>query len=91
LVALAALAWVVTVQQAREMGIGPGTMGMALPEFLLLWVVIMAAMMFLSVAPVTWVRSIRIDEGDRHFYVAPERRSLIAGFLIEPKVDRSLR
>jgi hypothetical protein len=51
----------------------------------------MAAMMFLSVAPVTWVRSIRIDEGDRHFYVAPERRSLIAGFLIEPKVDRSLR
>jgi predicted metal-binding membrane protein len=82
LVALAVLAWVVTVQQAREMGIGPGTMGMALPAFLLLWVVMMAAMMFPSVAPVavTWVRSIRSNEtgGRRTFRLA----TFVAGYLI---------
>jgi predicted metal-binding membrane protein len=82
LVALATLAWVVTVQQAREMGIGPGTMGMALPAFLVLWVVMMAAMMFPSVAPVavTWVRSIRANEtgGRRAYRIA----SFVAGYLI---------
>jgi predicted metal-binding membrane protein len=61
LVALAALAWVVTVRQANGMGVGPGTMGLALPLFLLLWVVMMAAMMFPSVAPIAilWTRVIR--------------------------------
>ncbi|MFJ8082909.1 DUF2182 domain-containing protein [Streptomyces sp. NPDC096205] len=53
-------AWVLTVGQARDMGVGPGTMGMALPLFLLLWVTMMAAMMLPSMAPValTWVRGI---------------------------------
>lgn len=53
-------AWVLTVAQARAMGVGPGTMGTALPLFLLLWVTMMAAMMLPSVAPaaVTWVRGI---------------------------------
>ncbi len=57
---IAALAWIVTVEQARDMGTEPGTVGLALPLFLLLWVVMMAAMMLPSVAPVavTWVRSI---------------------------------
>ncbi|MFI6150730.1 DUF2182 domain-containing protein [Streptomyces sp. NPDC051109] len=57
---LAALAWALTVAQYREMGTGSGTMGMALSPFLLLWVVMMAAMMLPSVAPVavTWVRAI---------------------------------
>lgn len=57
---LAALAWVLTVGQARHMGMEPGTMGLALPLFLLLWVVMMAAMMLPSVAPVaiTWVHGI---------------------------------
>jgi len=61
LVALAALAWVVTVRQADGMGVGPGTMGLALPLFLLLWVVMMTAMMFPSVAPIAilWTRAIR--------------------------------
>lgn len=61
LVALAALAWVVTINQARGMGVGPGTMGLALPLFLAMWVAMMAAMMFPSVAPVAilWSRSIR--------------------------------
>jgi len=42
------------------MGNGPGTMGLALPVFLGLWVLMMAAMMLPSVAPVAvlWTRSI---------------------------------
>ena len=57
---LAAVAWVVTVVLARDMGNGPGTMGLALLPFLGLWVVMMAAMMLPSVAPVAvlWTRLI---------------------------------
>ena len=42
------------------MGIGSGTMGLALPLFLAFWVAMMAAMMFPSVAPVAilWTRTI---------------------------------
>jgi predicted metal-binding membrane protein len=58
--ALAAVAWAVTVLLARQMGNGPGTMGLALAPFLGLWVVMMAAMMLPSVAPVAvlWTRLI---------------------------------
>jgi predicted metal-binding membrane protein len=58
--ALAAVAWAVTVMLARTMGNGPGTMGLALLPFLGLWVVMMAAMMLPSVAPVVvlWTRLI---------------------------------
>jgi predicted metal-binding membrane protein len=58
--ALAAVAWAVTVMLARKMGNGPGTMGLALAPFLGLWVVMMAAMMLPSVAPVAvlWTRLI---------------------------------
>lgn len=57
---LAAIAWAVTVMLARSMGNGPGTMGLALLPFLGLWVVMMAAMMLPSVAPVAvlWTRLI---------------------------------
>ncbi|WP_411057725.1 DUF2182 domain-containing protein [Streptomyces sp. E11-3] len=58
---LAVLAWVLVVGQADgSMDMGPGTMGLGLPLFLLLWVIMMIAMMFPSVAPVavTWVRAI---------------------------------
>ena len=60
LAALAAVAWAITVAQARSMGNGPGTMGLALLPFLGLWVVMMAAMMLPSVAPVAvlWTRLI---------------------------------
>ncbi|AQS68502.1 DUF2182 domain-containing protein [Streptomyces pactum] len=60
MVLIAALAWVLTIAQSRDMGMGPGTMGLALPLFLALWVVMMAAMMLPSVAPVaiTWARAI---------------------------------
>jgi predicted metal-binding membrane protein len=57
---LAAAAWLVTFILARTMGNGPGTMGLALLPFLGLWVVMMAAMMLPSVAPVgvLWTRLI---------------------------------
>ncbi|MEU6682992.1 DUF2182 domain-containing protein [Streptomyces sp. NPDC046832] len=60
-VLIAVPAWVLTVGQARDMGVEPGTMGLALPLFLLLWVTMMAAMMLPSMAPValTWVRGLR--------------------------------
>ncbi|WP_328967451.1 DUF2182 domain-containing protein [Streptomyces sp. NBC_00239] len=60
MVLIAALAWVLTVGQSRHTEMEPGTMGLALPLFLLLWVVMMAAMMLPSVAPVaiTWVQGI---------------------------------
>ncbi|WP_282700584.1 DUF2182 domain-containing protein [Streptomyces sp. CC219B] len=53
-------AWALTIGQAQDMGVEPGTMGMALPLFLVLWVTMMAAMMLPSMAPValTWVRGI---------------------------------
>jgi predicted metal-binding membrane protein len=58
--ALAAAAWAVTVVLARNMGNGPGTMGLALLPFLGLWIVMMAAMMLPSVTPVVvlWARLI---------------------------------
>jgi predicted metal-binding membrane protein len=60
LAALAAVAWAVTLMLVRAMGNGPGTMGLALLPFLGLWVVMMAAMMLPSVAPVAvlWTRLI---------------------------------
>ncbi|MFJ2925437.1 DUF2182 domain-containing protein [Streptomyces massasporeus] len=59
-VLIAVPAWALTIGQARDMGVEPGTMGMALPLFLLLWVTMMAAMMLPSMAPVaiTWARGI---------------------------------
>ncbi|MEV7795898.1 DUF2182 domain-containing protein [Streptomyces sp. NPDC087512] len=60
IVLIAVPAWILTVGQARDMGVEPGTMGMAIPLFLVLWVTMMAAMMLPSMAPValTWVRGI---------------------------------
>ncbi|WP_189184620.1 DUF2182 domain-containing protein [Streptomyces albiflavescens] len=60
LLLLALLAWLLVVEQADGMELGPGTMGLDLPLFLLLWVIMMIAMMFPSVAPVaiTWARAI---------------------------------
>src|SRR6266567_7280280 len=60
LITVAAGAWAITVIWARTMGNGPGTMGLALLPFLGLWVLMMAAMMLPSVAPVAvlWTRLI---------------------------------
>ncbi|GAA4908085.1 DUF2182 domain-containing protein [Streptomyces coeruleoprunus] len=58
MVLLAALAWLVTVAQADAMD--HGAMAPPLGLFLVLWVTMMVAMMFPSVAPVaiTWARAI---------------------------------
>ena len=49
----AALAWLGTVSWIRteDMGAMPGTMGMSLASFTLMWGLMMAAMMLPSVAP----------------------------------------
>ncbi|MEU0270344.1 DUF2182 domain-containing protein [Streptomyces sp. NPDC006307] len=82
LVLIAVLAWVLTVGQARHMGVEPGTMGMALPRFLLLWLLMMAAMMLPSVAPVavTWARGIvRQSTGVTR---AARTTAFVAGYLL---------
>jgi len=43
--------WFLVIRQAQRMGVGPGTMGMALPVFLAMWVGMMTAMMLPSIAP----------------------------------------
>jgi predicted metal-binding membrane protein len=62
LLLLALLAWICTILQARAMGNGSGTMGMPVGAFLLMWIVMMAAMMFPAVAPVAilWSRGIAL-------------------------------
>jgi predicted metal-binding membrane protein len=82
LVILAVAAWFVTIAQARGMGIGPGTMGMDLPIFVGTWVVMMAAMMFPSVAPVAilWTRAIyRKETGGAR---ARRISEFVAGYLM---------
>ena len=82
IVLVAALAWVITVAQARHMGIAPGTMGMALPLFLVLWVLMMAAMMLPSVAPVavTWAKGIARQSTGR--VRAVRTSEFIGGYLL---------
>jgi predicted metal-binding membrane protein len=74
---VAAVAWTATVTCAGPMGIGPGTMGLSLVPFLVVWVVMMAAMMFPSVAPmaVVWIRSVAARP------TTPKRVGGIASFL----------
>lgn len=47
----AAFAWVGTVIWAQEMGVMPGTMGMTLIAFVVMWTLMMAAMMLPSAMP----------------------------------------
>src|SRR6266498_5529966 len=81
---LAALAWVITLRQARGMGVGPGTMGMALPLFLAMWVAMMAAMMFPSVAPVAvlWVRAITRGADSTPHQRAFRLGAFLSGYLV---------
>jgi predicted metal-binding membrane protein len=82
LVALAILAWVVTIRQARGMGIGPGTMGMGFPLFIAMWLAMMTGMMFPSVAPIAilWARSIAKRSGglERAYRIS----FFVAGYLV---------
>jgi predicted metal-binding membrane protein len=82
LLLLAVLAWVVTVRQASGMGIAAGTMNSQLPLFLAMWVTMMAAMMFPSVAPtaILWARS--ITRGSTGAVRAWRTTSFLSGYLI---------
>jgi predicted metal-binding membrane protein len=64
LLALAAIAWAATGDQMSGMDAGPGTDPGTLGFFLGVWVVMMAAMMFPSIAPMV-VMHARIQEGRR--------------------------
>ncbi|MFI5035112.1 MAG: DUF2182 domain-containing protein [Acidimicrobiales bacterium] len=61
-----------TITWAGSMGVGAGTMGLPFGAFLVVWAIMMAAMMFPSVAPmaIVWIRSV----GAR-----PNRRGRITG------------
>jgi predicted metal-binding membrane protein len=62
LLLLAAIAWLVTSDQMAGMDAGPGTDPGTLGFFIAVWVVMMAAMMFPSIAPMV-VMHVRIQEG----------------------------
>jgi predicted metal-binding membrane protein len=47
----AAVAWVITIAIARDMGVMPGTMGLGIGAFLGVWALMMSAMMLPSIAP----------------------------------------
>jgi predicted metal-binding membrane protein len=63
LLAAATVAWAITIRAAQRMGNGAGTMGLGLGGFLGLWVVMMAAMMLPSVAPIgsMYLRGVRMQ------------------------------
>jgi predicted metal-binding membrane protein len=82
LLLVAVLAWVVTVDQSRGMGVGPGTMGLALVPFLALWIVMMAAMMFPSVAPVAILWSNVIRGKSDGWHRVWRLSSFIAGYIV---------
>ena len=48
---LGGVAWLVAANEARDMGVGPGTMGMTFPFFIGMWVSMMAAMMLPAIGP----------------------------------------
>ena len=77
LLGLAALAWAAVIAYARDMGNGPGTMGLSLREFIPMWGGMMAAMMLPAVAPVAilYARTIQTNRGVR-------LASFVAGYLV---------
>jgi predicted metal-binding membrane protein len=64
LLALAAVAWLVTDTRMAEMDMGPGTDPCTLGFWITAWVVMMAAMMFPSIAPMV-LMYVRIQQGNR--------------------------
>jgi predicted metal-binding membrane protein len=84
LVGLAALAWWSTGVRMAGMDAGPGTDPGALGFFITTWVVMMAAMMFPSIAPMTLMYA-RIENGRRARAAAAGRGAIgffVAGYLL---------
>jgi len=79
---LASGAWAVTLVLARTMGNGPGTMGLALLPFLGLWVLMMAAMMLPSVAPVAVLWTRLITAASTGFGRAARMSLFLSGYLL---------
>ena len=79
LVTTAALAWVVTIAWVRveDMGAMPGTMGMSLASFTMMWGLMMAAMMLPSIAPF-----IRTYQGTVVEHRAGRLTALAGGYLL---------
>ena len=78
------VAWVITGDQMAGMDAGPGTDPGTLGFFIGVWVVMMAAMMFPSIAPMV-VMHVRIQEGrrERGQPVAVGATALfVAGYLV---------
>lgn len=76
LLILAAAAWAATVTAARGMAGMTGTMGLGLAAFVPLWILMMAAMMFPSVAPTAALYA-KTVQGNRSARIA----GLVAGYL----------
>jgi predicted metal-binding membrane protein len=81
LLAIAAVAWTVTVRDALAMGNGPGTMGRDLAGFLVLWTAMMAAMMLPSVAPVGSMYLGMLRDSSAGAVRAVRVGALVAGYL----------
>lgn len=78
----AAFAWSVTVSDARQMGNMPGTMGMALPAFALMWTIMMAAMMLPSVAPLASLYATAVRHRSSPVNAALRLTGLVLGYLL---------
>jgi predicted metal-binding membrane protein len=84
LVVLAAIAWALTGDRMAGMNAGPGTDPGALGFFVTAWVVMMAAMMFPSIAPMVLMYA-RLQEGRRERGMdAPlgATATFVAGYLV---------
>ena len=84
LLALAALAWLVVARRMAGMDAGPGTDPGALGFYALSWVVMMAAMMFPSIAPMVlafaWIQTRRRARGAVQGTVSTSL--FVAGYLV---------
>ena len=84
LVGFAALAWAITGEQMSGMDAGPGTDPGTLGYFIGIWVVMMAAMMFPSIAPMV-VMFARMQEGRQaqgHAAAAGATTIFVVGYLV---------
>jgi len=78
LLLLAAVAWAGTVVVAQRMGVMAGTMGLAVPAFLLVWLLMMVAMMLPAVLPVARLHLRTIGQDRRVLRVA----GFLSGYLL---------
>lgn len=82
LLMLTMLAWSMTVRDAMMMGDMPGTMGMELVNFIIMWTVMMAAMMFPSLAPVAAIYLRIIGSRTRGMARALRMLGFVGGYIL---------